>query len=211
MSNPNITVKVLKSKNKEDMKDLITSDDKSLGPALRIINMESFAPEKNSKRRANKKANMNRRSINKTFFECLEDVEQGRHFALLWLKKNIDFEVCDVIIEDAGYTGSLLQVIKENVNQRAKSIQSVIAKKIKDNMCKCIKKMFSVTYDGIKRLVLVTLIYLDLSLDSILLFVILKVLGPTIAEQSLFSTQIAEPGINLNLHHINHTLLRWIF
>ena len=139
MSNPNRTVKTLKSKNKDAVKDLISSNDKNLGSALRVINMESFAPESVSKRKAKNKAYMNRRSINKTFVKCLEELEQGRRSALLWLKRYVDFEVCDVIIEDANYSGSSIQVIKDKVNSRGKSFQSLIAKKIKEKVSQCIR------------------------------------------------------------------------
>ena len=48
-----------------------------------------------------------------------------------------------------------------------------------------------ISYSGLQRLAMVTYGYLDLSLDSILLVTILNVLGSTMDDQKLFSTQIA--------------------
>ena len=48
-----------------------------------------------------------------------------------------------------------------------------------------------ISYNGLRRLAIVTYGYLDLSLDSILLVAILRVLGSTMDDQKLFSTQIA--------------------
>ena len=48
-----------------------------------------------------------------------------------------------------------------------------------------------ISYNGLQRLAMVTYGYLDLSLDSILLVTILIVLGSTMDDQKLFSTQIA--------------------
>ena len=77
MSETNSTVRVLQSKNKENVKELIRSETSHLGSALRIINMESFAPEVVSKRRAISKPFMKRRSINKTFMKCLIEAFYG--------------------------------------------------------------------------------------------------------------------------------------
>ena len=171
----------LQSKNKDAAKELISSEDQNLAPALGLINTESFSPESLSKRRA----------ISKFFIKCLQEVKLGHRSALLWLKKNVAFEVCKTILDDFGYSGTLLQVMEDKITSLVKIIQSFLDKKIKEKCHKCVRNFFSITYNSLRRLVLVTLVYLDLSLDSILLFTIVLVLGPSLNDQSLFSTQIA--------------------
>ena len=172
---------ILQSKNKDAAKELISSEDQNLAPALGLINTESFSPESLSKRRA----------ISKFFIKCLQEVKLGHRSALLWLKKNVAFEVCKTILDDFGYSGTLLQVIEDKITSLVKIIQSFLDKKIKEKCHKCVRNFFSITYNSLRRLVLVTLVYLDLSLDSSLLFAIVLVLGPSLNDQSLFSTQIA--------------------
>ena len=89
---------ILQSKNKDAAKELISSEDQNLAPALGLINTESFSPESLSKRRA----------ISKFFIKCLQEVKLGHRSALLWLKKNVAFEVCKTILDDFGYAGTLL-------------------------------------------------------------------------------------------------------
>ena len=180
MSETNSIVKVLQSKNKENVKELIRSETSHLGSALRIINMESFAPEVVSKRRAISKPFMKRRSINRTFMKCLIDVKQGRRSALLWLKKNVDFEICDIIKDDVDYSGKWYQKMMDKITQMEKSVQTSLAKKVKEKCNRWVKKWFNITYNGIRRVVLVSIMYLDLCLDSILLFNIFTVLSSTI-------------------------------
>ena len=191
MDKPNETVSILQSKNKESIKELISSEDQNLRPALRIISLEGFQPEPLSKKRANHKPIMKRRAINKVFYRCVKEVKSGHNSALLWLKKNMDSKVCDTIFEDNGFSGTKFQILKEKLNYTVKSNQFILAKKIRENCHQYLKTGFNITYNGISRFFLITVMYLDLSMDSIVLFIILFVLGPTLTDQSLFSTQIA--------------------
>jgi hypothetical protein len=103
----------------------------------------------------------------------------------------MDSKVCDTIFEDNGFSGTKFQILKEKLNYTLKSNQFILAKKIRENCHQYLKTWFNITYNGISRFFLITVMYLDLSMDSIVLFVILFVLGPTLTDQSLFSTQIA--------------------
>ena len=181
MSTPNTMMKLLQSKNKEIVKDLITAENKNLGPALKMINLEGFKSESVS----------GRRDTNKFFMQCLIEVKMGRGPALVWLKRHVDFQVCNVIFTDLDYSGTWIQVFMGKINTHKKSMQTILAQKIKDKCNNCIKAGFKISYNGLQRLALVTLTYTDLSLDSILLFAILNVLGSTLADHRLFSTQIA--------------------
>ena len=77
MSESNTVLETLHSENKESVKQLITSENQNLGPALRVINLETNAPP-SSNRKARRKISKKRRSINKTFMKCLEDVTLGQ-------------------------------------------------------------------------------------------------------------------------------------
>ena len=91
----------------------------------------------------------------------------------------MDSDVCDIILDDADFSGTRFKVIKDKMTSSVKSIQSTMAKKIKEISNKYIKKTFNITYNGIRRFVLVTLIYLDLCFDSVLLIAIFSVLSTT--------------------------------
>ena len=54
-----------------------------------------------------------RRKVNKNFMECLVEAENGVPGALIWLKKHIDFEICNIILKDWKYSGRfVLNIIK---------------------------------------------------------------------------------------------------
>ena len=39
--------------------------------------------------------------------DCLVEVKDGFPFALVWLKRNIGFEICEIMLSDWEYTGKL--------------------------------------------------------------------------------------------------------
>ena len=47
-----------------------------------------------------------RRKVNKTFLNHLVKIKGGEPSALVWLKRNIDFEICDILISDWKHTGT---------------------------------------------------------------------------------------------------------
>ena len=103
------------------MTALITSENKNLGPALRMINMEGFFPENLSERR----------KINHHFIKCLIQVKMGRRFALFWLMRNVDFQICQTILSDINYSGTCIQVMMNNIDWYMKLIQTILAHNIK--------------------------------------------------------------------------------
>ena len=95
-TNPtNNVMVILHSNNKTAIKELIVTKDWQLNPALRLANSGGYSPQDVAMRR----------SANKLFFECVLDVEHSRPAALVWLKGNIDPDICNAIITDDNYTG----------------------------------------------------------------------------------------------------------
>ena len=95
-TNPtNNVMVILHSNNKTAIKELIVTKDWQLNPALRLANSGGYSPQDVAMRR----------SANKLFFECVLDVELSRPAALVWLKGNIDPDICNAIITDDNYTG----------------------------------------------------------------------------------------------------------
>ena len=117
------TVQILQSQNKDSVTALITSENKNLGPALKMINMEGFYPEDLSERR----------KINNLFMQCLIEVTMGHRFALLWLMRNVDLQICHTILSDIDYSGTCIQVMMNNINWYMKLIQTILAHNIKGN------------------------------------------------------------------------------
>ena len=66
--------------------------DNQLNKNLRFLNMQNVEL---------------RRGANKIFLNCLIGVYEDLPSALLWLKTNIDFDVCYKIMSDWEYTGQL--------------------------------------------------------------------------------------------------------
>ena len=48
-----------------------------------------------------------RRIFNQTFMGCLVEVMGGCPSALVWLKRNVDFEICDIMLRDWINSGKL--------------------------------------------------------------------------------------------------------
>ena len=48
---------------------------------------------------------LDRRIFNQTFMGCLVEVMGGCPSALVWLKKNLDFEICEIVLSDWKNSG----------------------------------------------------------------------------------------------------------
>ena len=85
-------VGVLRSLDKTAIKDLIVENPSKMAKLLHMINLgvDSIAE---------------RRSINTAFMDSLLDLELTRPATHLWLKKNVDYEICDNVLSDWNYTG----------------------------------------------------------------------------------------------------------
>ena len=97
-NNSTNVMKILDGTDKSAMKKLITAEgeeNRSLKHALLIFNMAGSGPPDF----------LTRRRINKFFMECLTDVELSHAAALVWLKKHLYPETCDIILSDLKYTG----------------------------------------------------------------------------------------------------------
>ena len=89
-TNPtNNVMVILHSNNKTAIKELIVTKDWQLNPALRLANSGGYSPQDVAMRR----------SANKLFFECVLDVELSRPAALVWLKGNIDPDICNASLQ----------------------------------------------------------------------------------------------------------------
>ena len=49
-----------------------------------------------------------RRRVNKNFLDCLVEVKGGCPSAFVWLKRNIDFEISEIMLSDWDYSGELI-------------------------------------------------------------------------------------------------------
>ena len=133
-----------------------------------------------------------RRFINKHFFNCLLEVEGDQPSALIWLKKHIDLEVCEIMISDIGHSGTMLQIVKQKAFSTQEKLESNVEQAFKINCGCCFKSMCKFTYKSFRRFLTMIPLYLDLCFDSILLGTILKVLGASIiGSYELFSSQVA--------------------
>ena len=47
-----------------------------------------------------------RRMVNKSFLDCLMEVQLTRPAVLIWLKKHIEFETCKTMLSDWNYSGT---------------------------------------------------------------------------------------------------------
>ena len=181
-------VEQIESTDTNTVSNLITSEDPMIGQVLRLLNIEGSDQEDSERRR----------TINKHFVKCLVEVKSDLPSALLWLKANVDMEICDKMISAYNYTGTPLQVLKEKYVSIMKAIKSSLSNGIEhvaewvENKCGwCLISSIKLSYNSLSRIFTVAVAYLDLSLDFILLSTILAVLGTTIEDYELFSTQIA--------------------
>ena len=87
-------IEQIRSKDKDVIINLITTDNQHISRSLRIINLDVPTAEITE-----------RREINVAFMTCLIETETSHPSALLWLKRNIDANICDTIMSDYDYTG----------------------------------------------------------------------------------------------------------
>ena len=93
-NNSNDVIEKIRSKDKDVIINLITTDNQHVSRSLRIINLDVPTAEITE-----------RRQINVAFMTCLVEIETSHPSALLWLKRNIDSDICDTIMSDYDYTG----------------------------------------------------------------------------------------------------------
>ena len=84
---------VLRSLDKTAIKDLIEKKPRKTAKLLHMINL------------AGVDSIVERRSLNTAFMESLLELEHTRPAAHLWLKQNVDYEICDAVLSDWNYTG----------------------------------------------------------------------------------------------------------
>ena len=85
-------LKILLDNNEEAIRDLIVnSEDDQLNKNMQFLSMQSVPVRRNAFKR---------------FFQCLLDVHLDQPTAQIWLKANIDFDLCRKIISDWKYQGS---------------------------------------------------------------------------------------------------------
>ena len=90
----NSVIEQIRSKDKDVITNLIATKNQHISRSLRIINLDVPTAEITE-----------RRQINVSFMTCLIDIETSHPSALLWLKRNIDSDICDTIMSDYDYTG----------------------------------------------------------------------------------------------------------
>ena len=101
-------LKILLSNNKEAIRDLIVnSEDDQLNKNMQFLSMQSVPVRRNAFKR---------------FFQCLLDVHLDQPTAQIWLKANIDFDLCRKIISDWEYQGRFdssfqIRIIKSYLQQ----------------------------------------------------------------------------------------------
>ena len=93
-NNSNSVIEEIRSKDKDVITNLIATKNKHISRSLRIINLDVPTAEITE-----------RRQINVSFMSCLVEIESSHPSALLWLKRNIDSDICDTIMSDYDYTG----------------------------------------------------------------------------------------------------------
>ena len=179
--NSDCVVRKLQRGNHSDIKDLITSNNCYLSVSLRIINIQGSGQLKLKERRKN----------NKLFLDCLIEVKASRPLALTWLKAKVDPKTCDTILSDHGYSGKPLQVMKKTSVVAKHKVETGVANVVENRLNPRLKSWARISYFSQRRFFCVALTYLDLTMDSILLFTVLIVLGSAIGTYTLFATQIA--------------------
>ena len=188
MENHYSIVERVQSTNTNIVSSLITSEDPKIGQVLRMLNIEGSEAEDL----------VRRRTVNKHFVKCLVEVKSGLPSALLWLKANVDMEICDKMILAYNHSETPLQVLKERSGSIIKATKSSLSKGIEnvaeqvENKCGwCLTSSIKLSYNSLFGFFSVAVAYLDLSFDLILLSTVFTVLGATIGGYELFSTQIA--------------------
>ena len=78
---------------KNATKEFIKAENKTLILLLKVINLESYTVFNA----------MQRRKFNLFFMQCLVEDKSGYPQALLWLKRHLNLQACDVITSDWQY------------------------------------------------------------------------------------------------------------
>ena len=167
-------------RSKNATKEFIKAENKTLIRLLNVINLESFEGLDELQRRKN----------NLFFMQCLMDIQLGYPQALLWLKKYLNLQTCDVIICEWHHSSNVrLENIKNTFSTPYKRIYEYFDS---FKASKLITKSILLGYEPVKRLLLVIVAYLDLIFDTILLMSILIVLDPTFVwnDPNIFSSQL---------------------
>ena len=90
----NGVIEQIRSKDKDVITNLIATKNQHISRSLRIINLDVPTAEI-----------IERRQVNVSFMTCLIEIETSHPSALLWLKRNIDSDICNTIMSDYDYTG----------------------------------------------------------------------------------------------------------
>jgi hypothetical protein len=181
LANSDCVIRKLLRGNHSDIRDLITSNNGYLSVSLRIINIQGSRKLQLKERRKN----------NKCFLDCLIEVQGSRPLALLWLKAKVDPKTCDTILSDHGYSGKPLQVLKKTSVVAKHKVETGVADAVENRLNPRLQSWARFSYFSQHRFFMVALTYLDLTMDSILLFTVLIVLGGSIGTYTLFATQVA--------------------
>ena len=166
--------------NKNATKDFIKAENKTLIRLLKVINLESYEVLDVLQRRKN----------NLFFMQCLMEIQLGYPQALLWLKKHLNLQACNVIISDWHHSPNVrLENLKNTFSTQNKRIYEYFDR---FKTSKLTTKSILHGYELLKRLLLVIVAYLDLIFDAILLMSLLIVLDPTFVwnDPNIFSSQV---------------------
>ena len=173
-SNLQNVIETLDSKNEDAMKELIVSKSNILGQILILNNRGADDLTR-------------RRDVNRFFLGCLFNVKSEPQ-ALTWLKKNIDLDVCAIMLSDWKFSNAWHEVMNDKLFALKKRVEKIIIEFINNRCTSWIATWLKFSYHGLLRLAMVAFSYLDLTLDSILLLEIFLVLGSF--NVALFSTKV---------------------
>ena len=176
-SNLQNVIESLHSKNEDILKGFIFSQSIMICQVLMLINRGAGDFSE-------------RRNINKFFLNSLIKVKQGKPQALVWLKKNIDPEVCAIILSDWKFSNAWYEVMNDKVSTIKNRVEKNGTDFINNRCTGWIATWLKLSYNGLQRLATVAFSYLDLTLDSFLLLEVCLVLDSTLKEFTLFSTQV---------------------
>ena len=176
-SNLQNIIETLYTKNEDAMKELIVSQSIILSQILVLINRGTDDLSE-------------RRNINKFFLDCLTEVKQDQPQALVWLKKNIDIDVCAIMLSDLKFSNAWHEVMIDKVSAIKKRIEKLVTDFINNRCHGWIATWLKSSYNGLQKLATVAFSYLDLTLDTFLLFEVCLVLNSRLLEFTLFSTQV---------------------
>ena len=165
---------------KNATKEFIEAENKTLILLLKVINLESYTVFDA----------MQRRKFNLFFMQCLVEDQSGYPQALLWLKRHLNLQACDVITCDWHYFPNVrIENMKNVICSQCKRIYEYFGSfKVTNFMMKSV----SIIYAPVKNLLLVIVAYIDLISDTILLMSIMIVLDPVLVwnNPGMFSSQV---------------------